>query len=271
MKKLCNIILTLVLSFTLLGCSTFEPIQDNALDTLETTIQNLSNIKASHYGASLHATAGEDYTTLSITGAFKNNPTNYSMNVGMKAAASGEEFNYDDFMVIAMDDQYAYTNFMGMMKYKTPVSKEDTSQPISLNESIDFDKEGFKQFLTKASYQDNTIHLEFNTDKFSKELQKVLQNESITASDPTGVVTGLMETYANLKMNEITANIIVKDNMLADLELSVKASDTSQEVAVDNNVILKLSFSEINGDVKVEMPSDADTYELMDDASMLLP
>ena len=130
---------------------------------------------------------------------------------------------------------------------------------------------GFKQFLTKASYQDNTIHLEFNTDKFSKELQKVLQNESITDSDPTGVVTGLMETYANLKMNEITANIIVKDNMLADLELSVKASDTSQEVAVDNNVILKLSFSEINDDVKVEMPSDADTYELMDDASMLLP
>ena len=270
MKKLCNIILTLVLSFTLLGCSTVEPIQDNALDTLETTIQNLSNIKASHYGASLHATAGEDYTTLSITGAFKNNPTNYSMNVGMKAAAGGEEFNYDDFMVIAMDDQYAYTNFMGMMKYKTPVSKEDTSQPISLNESIDFDKEGFKQFLTKASYQDNTIHLEFNTDKFSKELQKVLQNESILASDSIGIVSGLIDTYANLKLNEITANIIIKDEMLADLELSIKASDTSQDPSVENNVVFKLAFSEVNGDVKVEMPLDKDTYELMDDTSALL-
>ena len=271
MKKLCNIILTLILSFTLLGCSTSQPIQDKALDTLETTIQNLTNMKAAHYGASLNASAGEDYTDLSLVGAFKNEPAQYSMKIGMKSAASGEEFNYDDFITIAMDDQYAYTNFMGLMKYKSPVSTTDTSQPLLPNESFKFDKEAFKQYLTKASYQENTIHLEFNTDKISAELQKALQDESIMASDPTGMVSGLMDTYANLKINEITANIIIKEEMLADLELSVKASDTSQEVAVDNNVILKLSFSEINGDVKVEMPSDADTYELMDDASMLLP
>lgn len=271
MKKLCNIILTLVLSFTLLGCSTPQPIQDKALDVLETTIQNLSKMEAAHYGASLNATAGEDYTTLSLVGAFKNNPTNYSMNVGMKASTSGEEFNYDDFMTIAMDDQYAYTNFMGLMKYKSPISMEDASQPLLPNESIKFDKEAFKQYLTKASYQNNTIHLEFNIDKISEELKKALQDENIMASDPTGMISSLLDTYANLKIDEITTNIIIKEEMLADLELSVKASDTSQESAVENNVILKLSFSEINGDVKVEMPSDADTYELMDDASMLLP
>ena len=269
MKKFCAIILTLVLTFALAGCITTEPIQQEALDTLETAIHHISDMKAANYSAILNATSGEDYTTLSLAGAYRGNPSAYNVKITMESMSDGESYQFDNYLTMAMDEAYAYTNYMDMLKYKTAVTSETSQESVVPSESTKIECDDLKPYLTTAALQANNIQLEFDMDKLGPILKEILADETVTSADPTGSVTSIAQAYTNLNIEDIIVNVTVKGKMLSDVELSVEATDQTTGENIENNLRFKVSFTDINGDIKVEMPTDIDTYELMEDTSTI--
>lgn len=268
MKKLCTIILTLLLSFTLCACGSSNPIDEKALDQLETSVNKVSEMKSAYYGAVLNMKSNEDTVDLSLNGAFKNDPLNLNLKVGMSSVTNGEETKYDNLLSVAMDDKYTYINLMDFMKSKTPVGemKEESFVP---KEAFKLDREEFKKHLTKASLKNGKIHFEFDNQKLTDGFKQILENEELLAQDPTGML-GATEDYENISFENAILDIDTKDDMPTDVTFSVKLENVVDDVTNGGDITIRLSFSDVNGDVNVEMPSDADTYELMDNSASFL-
>lgn len=268
MKKLCTIIFTLLLSFTLCACGSSNPIDEKALDQFETSMNKVSEMKAAYYAATLNMKTNENTVDLSLNGAFKNDPLNFNLKVGMSSVTDGEETKYDNLLSVAMDDKYTYMNLMDFMKSKTPVGEMKEELPDT-KEAFKLDREEFKKYLTKASLKNGKVHFEFDGEKLSEGFKNILKDEDFIAQDPTGMLD-VADDYENISFKNAILDIDTKDDMPTDVTFSVNMENVIDGVTNGGDITIRLSFSDVNGDVKVEMPSDADSYELMDDSASFL-
>lgn len=258
MKKIIKVFLACLLCLSLSACGSSEPIEEAALDKLEAAIQNVENMKAANYAVVVNSKSGEDTSDISLSGAYNvKEAMQFSMKAGMNTVTDGEEINYDNFISIVCDGKDMYLNMMNLMKTKTSMEdSEDTFADFD-TEAFKMDREELKKYLTKAKVNGNDIQLVFNTEKLMEVYNESMNDMDEETEASLSMLTGL---YEDMNITKLDGTITIKDDMFADIEFNIVSSMTVEGETSSSDAVLRASFTDINSDVKIELPADADSY-----------
>lgn len=253
MKKLISLVFCVALLFGLTACG--SKIEDEALDALETSIANLLEMKSSTFHIDMKVDAPDiteeqaNASVFAIHGAYDLRTANPMLSMEMEMEAEGEKI---PFMAMYLKDNTLYMNMMDMIKQKQSLGTSETAPQISLEkDSFELPKEEMKEYLEKASLDDNVITLEFDTTKIDQSELK----EMAKANGLDSVRLGKLEVVVTLK-----------DKHIEKAELTLGISATLKEETESATVTMSFALDKVNTDQEIDFPDFSDYTDTADTA-----
>lgn len=241
MKKLVTLFACVGLLFSLSACSGSK-VEDEALDRLEASIKKFSEIQSFDY--TIGADMG-DQGKMEIDGTFLSEGPQLSMVMDMET----QGVSLDKFMEIYLKDNMMYMSAMGQ-QMKQEADMSELSGMSFDPETMNFDKEAWKENLDEATISGDTLHL-------------VVKEELLKENKAQ------MSSFASAGIKEISAasmDIELENDFIKSATIHLKGTDADGNAA---SIQVYLKLNDINAAKDITYPEGLDTWPLAEDTGLL--
>lgn len=250
MKKLTCLVIGIGLLFSTTACSGSK-VSDNALDSLETTIQNFADMKSADYKMDLAMQQTDANVSINVHGGYNLETASPQLSLIVDMASNGQKV--DSFMTVYVDKDNVYTNMMNIQKAKTSLSDAmgGTALPsISLDkETMKIPKEELKKYLKEASIKGDVLTLVFDEAKLNEQVKKTAAN------------TEVKEVASSTVIKELKVVATLKDKKLNKADITFSATASIEGAAQEIKGTLTLTFTNVGAKKNIVFPKDLSTYE----------
>lgn len=233
MKKIYTLILTLILSFSLTGCSKAD--KDIALDFFDAFNTTLNADSGTFIGEISSQSNVESKFFFEIFVSQKND-INLTANIDLEADGNRE----DDFINFFIRDGKTYLNAMGVK-----------SQSLAANIGIEKDEKlnVFNPFLSYSN--DELIKMFERTEKKDNKYIMELNKHSIEV---------LFDAMGSISLNEARIEAIEKDGHFTSLDMKISGIQKINDEKANIHLNIHIEIKDFNTLSEVPFPSDLESY-----------
>lgn len=238
MKKITALLLSIGMVFTLAACSGSK-VNDKALDSLESSIQKLAELKSANYNIAMDVTDGEENVKAALHGDMKLDEKLPQASMILDMEASGQKI--DNYMSLYLKDDVVYLDMMGLSQTKSSVKDMMGSTPMPSfsfdSDTFKLNKDDMKPYLSEASVKGNDLKLSFDTKKINEEAKK----EAATMKQ-------------EITFNKLDMDITLKDGFMqkAVITMDMKSGTGDKVESVKGTITME--FNNINAVKSITFP-----------------
>lgn len=251
MKKLLGLVLSMATLLSLSACG--SKVEDNALDTFEKVIQNLTDMKSADYEFKIKTKDDENNIEMKFAGAYDLSTSEPKLSVSLDL--KDKQMEQKGYMKIYLNNTDMYLNMMDMVKEKTSIESllGSTGLPSVKfdKETIKLPKDEIKKYLKEAKVKGDELHLIYDVEKLNGEIKKYTSGSNAALS--ATIVDDLM-------INKLEMTIKLNHDMLSTATINIEMSKKVDGETKHADVMLDVSLKNVNT-AKVSFPGFTDYTE----------
>lgn len=250
MKKITSALLSLILMFSIAGCSIKKAVNDDALDALDAVIANMKNTKSADYEVEIEIPS-DATKTLAMNGSYINEGSNPQLSASIDMPANGEQPAVKGFLQVFMKDKFLYYNMKDMAKQKLNLDFLTVETQVD-NEKVEVKslKDGvFRDYLSEATLKEGKITIEFAQDKISK---AITENKASIEENP-------IFSFPTIDVNKLKLVVDTKDKIFQSVSVEVDVKGSGEQKG--GKATIKLSLNNIDNVQAINYPDFNDYVE----------